>query len=85
MKFNRVFLNKEINKNTILTDVELADGEELADKTRKENPNLLPTDAKDYMTLPVHGQGAGENTLRYLKARVIKYGIPTNGHIGHNA
>ena len=82
VKFNRVFLNKEINKNTIFADVELADGERRSlTKQEKENPNLLPTDAKYYMTLPVHGQGAGENTLRYFQGN--HYGIPTNGHWRH--
>ena len=58
VKFNRIFLNKEINKNTIFADVELADGERRSlTKQEKENPNLLPIEAKYYMTLPVHGQG----------------------------
>ena len=82
VKFNRIFLNKEINKNTIFADVELADGERRSlTKQEKENPNLLPIEAKYYMTLPVHGQGAGENTLRYFQGN--HYGIPTNGHWRH--
>ncbi len=82
VKFNRIFFNKEINKNTIFANVELADGERRSlTKPEKENPNLLPTDAKYFMTLPVHGQGAGENTLRYFQGN--HYGIPTNGHWRH--
>ena len=82
IKFNRIFFSKEINENTIFANIELADGERRSlTKQEKENPNLLPTDAKYYMTLPVHGQGAGENTLRYFQGN--HYGIPTNGHWRH--
>ena len=82
LKFHRLFLEKEANRNTIFSDVELADGTRRSlTKEEKENPNLLPTDAKSFMTLPVHGQGAGENTLRHFQGN--KYGIPANGHWRH--
>ena len=77
-----VFIYAKINENTIFAYVELADGERRSlTKQEKENPTLLPTDAKYFMTLPVHGQGAGENTLRYFQGN--DYGIPTNGHWRH--
>ena len=82
LKFHRLFLDKEANGNTIFSDVELADGTRRSlTKEEKENPNLLPTDAKPFMTLPVHGQGAGENTLRHFQDN--QYGIPNNGHWRH--
>ena len=82
LKFHRLFLHKETNKNTIFSDVELANGTRRSlTKEEKENPNLIPTDAKTFMTLPVHGQGAGENTLRHFQGN--QYGIPTNGHWRH--
>ncbi len=82
VKFNRLFLDKEANKNTIFADVELADGTRRSlTKKEKENPNLLPTDAKFFMTLPAHGQGAGENTLRHFQGN--QYGIPANRHWTH--
>ena len=82
LKFHRLFLDKEANKNTIFSDVELADGARRSlTKEEKENSNLLPTDAKSFMTLPVHGQGAGENTLRHFQGN--QYGIPANGHWRH--
>ena len=82
LKFHRLFLDKETNKNTIFSDVELANGTRRSlTKEEKENPNLVPTDAKTFMTLPVHGQGAGENTLRHFQGN--QYGIPTNGHWRH--
>ena len=83
LKFHRLFLYKEENGNTIFSDVELSDGTRRSlTKKEKENPNLLPIDAKFFMTLPVHGQGAGENTLRYFQGN--QYGIPTNGHWRHS-
>ena len=82
LKFHRLFLDKEANRNTIFSDVELADGTRRSlTREEKENPKLLPTDAKSFMTLPVHGQGAGENTLRHFQGN--QYGIPTNGHWRH--
>ncbi len=82
LKFHRLFFNKDANKNTIFSDVELADGARRSlTKEEKENPNLFPTDAKSFMTLPVHGQGAGENTLRHFQDN--QYGIPANGHWRH--
>ena len=82
LKFHRLFLHKETNKNTIFSDVELANGTRRSlTKEEKENPNLIPTDAKTFMTLPVHGQGAGENTLRHFQGN--QYGIPNNGHWRH--
>ena len=82
LKFHRLFLDKEANKNTIFSDVELADGARRSlTREEKENPNLLSTDAKSFMTLPVHGQGAGESTLRHFQGN--QYGIPTNGHWRH--
>lgn len=82
VKFNRIFFNKEFNNNTIFNNVELADGERRSlTRQEKDNPNLLPTNAKYFMTLPVHGQGTGENTLRYFQGN--HYGIPTNGHWRH--
>ena len=47
-------------------------------KEEKENPNLLPMDAKSFMTLPMHGQGAGDNALRHFQGN--QYGIPNNRH-----
>ena len=82
LRFHRLFLHKEVNKDTIFSDVELVDGTRRSlTKEEKENPNLLPTDAKFFMTLPVHGQGAGENTLRHFQGN--QYGIPENGHWRH--
>ena len=82
LKFHRLFLDKEVNRNAIFSDVELADGTRRSlTIEEKENPNLLPTDAKSFMTLPVHGQGAGENTLRHFQGN--QYGIPANGHWRH--
>ncbi len=82
LKFHRLFFHKETDKNTIFSDVELANGTRRSlTKEEKENPNLIPTDAKTFMTLPVHGQGAGENTLRHFQGD--QYGIPENGHWRH--
>ena len=79
VKFHRLFLDKEANKDTIFSDVELADGTRRSPTNKeKENPSLLPTDAKFFMTLPMHGQGAGENTLRHFQGN--QYGIPGNRH-----
>lgn len=79
VKFHRLYLDKEVNKDTIYSDVELTSGirRSLTNK-EKENLSLLPTDAKFYMTLPMHGQGAGENTLRHFQGN--QYGIPGNRH-----
>ena len=77
LKFHRLFLHKETNKNTIFSDVELVNGTRRSLTTKeKDDPSLLPTDAKSFMTLPMHGQGAGENTLRSFQDN--QYGIPGN-------
>ena len=79
VKFHRLFHSKKANKDTIFSDVELMDGSRRSlTKEEKENPNLLPMDAKSFMTLPMHGQGAGENTMRYFQGN--QYGIPGNRH-----
>ncbi len=82
LKFHRLFLDKEANKDTTFSDVEFSDGTRRSlTKEEKENPNLLPKNAKFFMTLPMHGQGAGENTLRHFQGN--QYGIPENGHWRH--
>ena len=79
IKFHRLFLDKETNEGAIFSDVELANGERRSlTKEEKENPNLLPVETKSFMTLPMHGQGAGDNALRHFQGN--QYGIPNNRH-----
>ena len=82
VKFRRLFLDKETNKETIFSNIELTDGTRRSlTKQEKANPSLLPADAKFFMTLPVHGQGAGENSPRHFQGN--QYGIPENSHWRH--
>ncbi len=82
MKFHRIFHEKKIDSNNIFKSIELADGTRRSlTKSERENPNLLPTDAKVFMLLPIHSQGAGDRNLRSFQGN--QYGIPQNAHWRH--
>ncbi|MGI9306972.1 MAG: site-specific DNA-methyltransferase [Gammaproteobacteria bacterium] len=79
IKFRRLCIDKPIGKDTTFTHVELEDGSRRPmTKQEKENPYVLPKNAKPYRTLPVHSQNAGDNQPRVFEGK--SYGIPNNSH-----
>ena len=82
VKFRRLYVDKKWGGDSTFTNVELKDGSRrpmTADEKNGAAP--LPQDAKPYRTLPLHGQGAGNNEPRTFDGN--KYRIPQNRHWTH--
>jgi len=82
VKFHRLYVDKKWGSDSTFTSVELGDGSRrpmTADEKNGVTP--LPQDAKPYRTLPLHGQGAGNNEPRTFDGK--KYRIPQNRHWTH--
>ena len=78
-KFRRLYFSKIFGKESTFTSIELINGTRCSmTKLERDNPSLIPSNARPFRTLPLHSQGAGDQEKRYFEG--LNWGIPNGSH-----